>query len=149
MDSDNPYSPPRAAVADTDTVVPRPSRVTRAVVLLWVALPFMAAREILDLWSAAPEFIDQIPVLLATLIVAALMLVVWLVIVWGVAKGKRWARIACAVVFLVRIVSFIRFLPSGETTLEWTLYAVEFALVLAAVILLFTPPANAWFRPAV
>lgn len=64
----------------------------------------------------------------------------------SLAKGRRWSRIAVAIVALLQIVSIVRTALGGMPIYAAPVRFLDSVLLAATIILLFTPAANAWFR---
>jgi len=146
---ENPYHPPRADVFDIpveDTRIERPQHVFYAVALLWLNLVIQAV-GLAFMWHwfrvATPEF----------LIVTILTTAIWILnacLVAMIERGRNWARITYLVLFLLNA-------PLLVTSI-WLVYrysmisagsaGVQLLLQTAAQIMLFVPPAGAWFRGA-
>jgi hypothetical protein len=149
METNNPYAPPKTAVDDVSSGVapPRPPEVTRAVQLCWiaVALGFIAA-----IVRAVQMPIDGLSG--TTLIVmTALSWTVGLLIVWwilsSIGKGRNWARIVQLVLVIFGLLgSVMLFVTPALTVILYVCYAVQMALNVWGIVLLFSAPANAWFR---
>jgi len=145
----NPYAPPKASVADPVGAPPlvRPVVIRRAVQLLWIAFGIGLLGGIShagspgEPWSITLGFLAVYGAILAWLIVK-------------VARGRNWARITyliLAVLSDVDSVSSLRPLQGfygahpGVLALDLAGMVVEGA----GVLLLFTRPANAWFKARV
>jgi hypothetical protein len=149
----NRYAPPKAAVDDvTSGAQPeRPPQVTRAVRLLWLTLALSFAGSIVSMVFAPASEMPQ-SLLIGWLAVGWL---VGLLIAWwllsSLGKGKNWARIVQLVFFVFSVLSSTVMFATPEaaaavTPLAWLLYAIQMALNLWGIILLFSSVANSWFR---
>lgn len=67
----------------------------------------------------------------------------------AVAKGLNWARITLLVLFLLGLplIFFIRDLLLREGAASVAILFVQTIAQLVALVLLFRPASNAWFRP--
>jgi hypothetical protein len=76
----------------------------------------------------------------------ALLIIWW--ILSSIRKGKNWARIVQVVFFVLGILSVLMVLvmPQRISGIVWMVYAVQMSLNVWGMILLFSTPANAWFR---
>jgi len=145
----NPYRPPRGEVFDipeADERMERPRQVFIAVALLWVMLVVQAA-GLAFMWRLyrimPPEF----------LIFAGITTALWVLNAWIVAmieRGKNWARITYLVLFLLGapIVLFSLAYTLRTSPIAAGSSIVQMLLQIAALIMLFIPPAGAWFRGA-
>lgn len=66
----------------------------------------------------------------------------------AIAGGKNWARVLTAGMIVLGLPPTIAQLIAAEVGVRWVVVAALSVLQLAAVALLFTRAANAWFRPA-
>lgn len=150
MESKNPYAPPQAVVEDVSSGVepPRPAAVTRAVQLLWSAVVVSVVSGILN------AFLTETPGIPRGMYLGFIVFgwVVSFLIIWwiltSIAKGKNWARIVQLVLFVFGILGMLMVfaMPQEVPAAIWVLYAIQMALNLWGMILLFSGPANAWFR---
>lgn len=143
--SENPYAPPSSQVADIEgdtKSLERPRLVQVGIGLLAIDLLL----GVVSLFSnGAPN------VLLNVLILGLMGLITWLA--W---QGRNWARIVhlvvllLAVVFTTLAIMALRANPAlspGAGQFFFNAWSIAQNLLnLAGVILLFTPPANAWYR---
>jgi hypothetical protein len=147
MQSNNPYAPPTAVVADVALAapLPRPRVVTIAVVLLWTSILMgmpVAIWRISTVGAVAPvTFIGMF--LVAYGFVCALCF--WLF--GSVRKGKNWARIT----ILVMTALYIAMQPWGvPITLaaalpEAIVRIAQLLLWISASALLLAPASRAWY----
>ena len=150
MESKNPYAPPQAVVEDVSSGAepPRPAAVTRAVQLLWSAVVVSVVSGILN------AFLTETPGIPRGMYLGFIVFgwVVSFLIIWwiltSIAKGKNWARIVQLVLFVFGILGMLMVfaMPQEVPAAIWVLYAIQMALNLWGMILLFSGPANAWFR---
>jgi tryptophan-rich sensory protein len=69
-------------------------------------------------------------------------------LIWKVAKGRNWARITLLVFFLIGVLPFA-FTVRSELARSVSLAAVSIAQAVSqafSLMLVFTNPANEWFR---
>jgi hypothetical protein len=145
----NPYSAPKAVVADPKLVaVERPRVVTRAVALLWIS--FLAALVSSYLDVAFPEDAGADSVWIGIFVITTIWLAVVAWLIFKLARGRNWAR------FLYLILAVLSY---GLLAFAWQEFAADFrnepvkaavgvagmTMELVAMYLLFTKPANAWY----
>ena len=122
---------------------PRPARVSLALNLLWITIALGAFR----LWRGWAELTAAAPM---AIVVGTVVFVIGVLAVLLVFMGMRmnWARIVYLLLFIVG-------LPSGAKGIVHALDAdalvgaisiVQIALQIIALVLLFMPESNAWFR---
>jgi hypothetical protein len=150
MESKNPYAPPKAVVDDVSsgTEPSRPASVSRAMQLLWAAVAISFVSGILN------AYLTETPNVPKSMYVGFLLFgwVVGFLIVWwilsSIGKGKNWARIVQLVLFLFGIFGMLMVfaMPQKVSAVIWVLYAIQMGLNLWGMVLLFSAPANAWFR---
>lgn len=144
----NRYRPPKAHVADVSPareLPPQPTTVLIAVFLLSVKL---AIDVMVDL-SALPQQTEFARVPLAVslpLLGLAVLVFAWLI--WKINAARNWARIAYLALLVCGLLLFAaRFVGGiGEPVTLTVGKVIESLLPIAAMVLLFTPSANAWFR---
>jgi hypothetical protein len=144
---DNPYRAPNARVLDLQPVEergPRPAKVAIAVGLLWLTLLLQAA-ALTFLWRLFRLFSTEMYV------VAGVVTAIWALVAFFVAmieRGRNWARITYLVVFLLGLpFSAFSIATNYEQAPLLALSGIVQALLqLAAMVMLFAPPAGAWFR---
>jgi hypothetical protein len=145
-----PYAPPRAPVADVipGLPMPRPWQVRAALVLCWLIPVFTFPELADDLFTSVPGDAQETSffVFLAGFVIVAFALLGLLYML--LARGYRWARIVFAVFSLLDLISRVKSAPEGFAQ-AWYLGVLNIVVMLlsvAALCLLFTGPANAWFR---
>jgi hypothetical protein len=150
MEANNPYAPPKAAVDDVSsgTEPPRPPQVTRSVRLMWAAV---AVSFVSGIVNAKLTETPGIPKAMYVGFLITGWVVGFLIIWWilsSIAKGKNWARIVQLVLFLFGIFGMLMVfaMPQQVSGAIWALYAIQMGLNVWGMILLFSGPANAWFR---
>jgi hypothetical protein len=150
MEANNPYAPPKAVVGDVSgaTEPPRPATVTRAVQRLWAAVAVSFVSGILNAFLTDTPGVPR-GLYLGTLVVgwAVGFLIVWWILS-SIGKGKNWARIVQLVLFVFGILGMLMVfrMPQQVSAVIWAFYAVQMALNLWGMVLLFSAPSNAWFR---
>jgi len=111
--------------------------------MLWASLALGIVTSLLDrrfLGSvAAPGFTVGI-------LVVVFGLTAWLVV--KISAGRNWARITFLVLFLVGAVPYALNLVAmfDRSVLTGAVSAIQFALQLCALYLIFTGPGAGWFR---
>jgi hypothetical protein len=144
----NPYAAPAARVADADAVRPaeRPIQVTRAVWLLWTVLALGTVVNFIRPQGAVPMG------MLMAIVIWLLSTAIYVLFIVKIAAGRNWARI----VYLVLTLLGFLFIPVSwsvlvevmkSSVLYTVVYFLNTAISVYALYLLFTKPANAWFRP--
>lgn len=143
----NPYTPPEAPVADAPVAgLPRPRNVGVAVWLLWIHFVVnIAARVYATVSTSSGIGVVAGLVTLSIICVIAFGLAFW--IFGAIAKGRRWARVVGAVIVLIHVADIVGMALGGISLFGGLAYFAELSLQGVAVVLLFTPSANAWFRP--
>ena len=145
----NPYSPPIAPVADAALVpkMPRPWQVAVAVCLVWLSMLISAVGIAIE-----PSSLDigDVGLMIYALFAAAALGLFLLVIFASVciASGQRWARIIYSALVVLSLLDVYSHTAKVFAN-SWTLGAFDLlgtAVDVTTVILMFTPPANAWFR---
>ena len=89
--------------------------------------------------------------LLANAIGAPLIIAVWLWLAWTISRGRDAARFGFSSLFLLITMSMIISLAQGGTVYapaDFIANAVEWSIALAAVVLIFVPASNRYFRRA-
>ena len=143
----NPYRAPRADVDDlqpSDDSPPRPQHATTAVALLWITLVIQAA-GLAFLWRLFRLFN------LEMYIFAGVVTTIWVAtacIVAMIERGRNWARMTYAVLYVIGLPFFA--LSLMETWRISLIAAgsgiVQTLLQTAALLLLFARPSSEWFR---
>jgi hypothetical protein len=143
----NPYEAPKsrledAAAAADPALMPR--IVKSGLTLLWIAVTFDLLR-LPQLWSRlGPDHWMSAPVFSVVMIMV--LIGVWNIVMIGLQRN--WARILFAITFVPGTVFSLRTL--AETLHHWPIAGVTGLLQILvqsiALLLLFTPEANAWFR---
>jgi hypothetical protein len=144
--SSNPYSPPKAPVADaqpdTAAVQQQPTAVSTAVSMLWLALVVSIISSALRIKGATHQ--DAVNYGLWLLIANAAMSI-WLNL--KIAAGRNWARIVWMVWFLLGAAATVALFLTILKQYEWnTLARFQGLLQTTAFVLLLTPSAARWFK---
>jgi hypothetical protein len=147
MQSNNPYAPPTAAVADVALAapLPRPVVVTIACALLWASILIgmpVAAWRIMTLGSAPPATFIVMFLLTYSAILA---LCFW--VFGSLRKGKHWARITIFVLTAFYIVTQPLALPvtlAGPLP-EAIVKISQVLMWISASALLLAPASRAWY----
>ncbi len=147
--TENPYAPPTSRVADSTpgTTLERPPQVTTAVRLLWlaVAIGFVSGFIALSIIDSSVSVVFRVVTLLIGWLVG---LALFYAIFTAVANGRNWARILMLVFLLLRFAFAWLSFPAlfALSAVLGAMGVLQFAVSACAVFLLFTPPANAWYR---
>lgn len=149
--SHNPYAPPMSKVADfgSDMLAKRPQSMRIALSLFWMAL-------VLALPSAVMAFLQQIAArsdpppafyaLLVSVLALAFGLGAGVIVMLG--RARNWARIVYTALTGLGLVSTLSSFPEILTR-PWYSGPLEILVTVmnvAAVVLSYLPPSNAWFR---
>lgn len=151
--NDNPYAPPTAVVADPDSQpqsnLERPRKVELAVRLLWTGFGVSAAASFYTLFllpANAPLGViltmTMIGLVVAGAISYGLFTAAW--------RGRGWARWVIAglvVLGFIAVALMWTLLPHAQ--MLWVTrvsFVIRMTLYVIAVALLFSQPANDWYR---
>lgn len=148
----NRYHPPKAAVADispVDDATPIPMLANIGVGLLWLNFTFDLIGSAVQL----PEIVRTLRLQSTALLfgVLSMVAILTLLIAWlihMISRRRHWARVIYLVVFLI----CAPFVVIGTTqTFESSVaagvgVAIKTAIHSVALVLLFLPSSNAWFR---
>jgi hypothetical protein len=154
----NVFAPPTATVADpVETGEPRPQQVTWAMICIWTWLAAdigqaLSSMSILLINTALGSsfFLGAILIPLALEIGIPTAFSIW--INSSIARGRHWARVLVAVFVALGVVGALdggtfQGPFNGELALLVViLQAAKILLGIIAAVLLFTPPANRWFK---
>lgn len=148
--SHNPYTPPSAPIEDLEpAVLPTPWQVRAAVWLIWISLAITGVfyaigpedPELGELRDLGESFLLIIALTLAGLVIVMALLS------YFILRAHRWARIVYAVLVVLGLIGtfggLIDEFPSGW--LDGAMYLLSISVDVTSIVLLFTPPANAWF----
>jgi hypothetical protein len=151
-EANNPYLPPKAAVADPLVAAPktRPMAINIALILIGVRLLYTSIWLVMTLRST------DLPNASAILI-AVVSAGVSIALGFAVARGRNWARVVFLVLAAIALLSLLfalasrfgRGLAGVSTELSLSALAtmlVPLALLIAIVVLLYGP-GREWFRP--
>jgi hypothetical protein len=149
--TENPYSPPKAHVADvphsSSNNETRPTSVMWALRLLWTGLGLGMMNMAFATWRApglqlSLSFLAGVGV--AFCAVAALA--IWIIL--QIRAGRNWARILILVFCLLSVPSFITRLGPAlrNSILEGMMHMLVNGSYFLAVALLFLGSSSAWFR---
>ena len=117
----------------------KPKQVVKGIILLYIAFILSMITDWLDGIGVVP------------------FIVVFLFISFFISstnQGKKWARVVMLILVFFNLVLFssniVQLLNNSEkekfTNLVMVFYAVEIAVEIVALVLLFSKPANAWFN---
>jgi hypothetical protein len=123
----------------------KPQTVSLGVNLLWVSLAISVIASALDPTQIMHKS-QSIPVL--AVVVLLTLLAVMALLTYKISAGRNWARITFLVLFLFSVAPSLSVLPA---LLHVSLVAgitniLQSALQLIALVLVFTPSANPWFK---
>jgi hypothetical protein len=142
--NDNPYAAPIAPVAD---MVPaereKPTRVTHAVALLWIAyvLSVVHVGLALGYLSRLFDMRSFVPLQSASFLFYALL-------IYSISKGRNWARVTYLILMGVRVMTVTRMFPRDLQTSKLAVVVTVISLMCQCVALywLYTEPGRLWFR---
>ena len=143
----NPYSPPRAVVADFQpgaAAQVRPGTVNLAVRLLWIACGLGALFILFKPLTLRPGTSALWVRLISFLFFAPFA---WLN--FKIAARRNWARITFVVIAIVGTMFYL-IQPEKVIRLSWpdkVNFMVQTGLQLATFVLLLLPSARRWFKP--
>jgi hypothetical protein len=126
-------------------LVPRPRRVTQAVLLALAsfALALLTAVPLLPYAASIP-----FPWFVLAFTIAACVL--WLLLIRAIARGRNWARFVFAF-FCLTSIPRVALLVAAQPPFPSVILVMNVLLALLnvlAAMLLFTPSASAWFGTA-
>jgi hypothetical protein len=152
----NPYRPPGAAVADVPeaAALDRPRVIKLAIQMLWLAQVLSAVLGLVDLLETASEnaYFGVSAIAFGVGVTLSFLVSLW---IYGRAyAGRNWARIAIVVLQLLGFAILAwSFAWAFETEGGPSYSAVDIlgivassGLAVVALVLLFFPDANAWYR---
>ena len=150
--NDTRYAPPTAAVADQEPEarLERPPIVVLAVRMLWAGFAVSFVTAIYGLFNL-PDNVPKTIVVGATLLGLAISATVSFVVFSAAWRGRNWARwfIGSLIVLAIGGVALLwsRYPPVASIPWQTTAsFIVRMALYISAVMMLFSPVANAWYR---
>jgi len=142
--SRNPYSPPKAAVGDTDQEPLRvkPAAIRRAIVTLWTSFALNLFITALD-WRYQTSQVPPLVLILSQIF--GLGIAVWLF--WKIGVGRNWARIVYLVLLLVGLTAVVPEIMASAARAAHIagLKMIELGLDIASMVLVFGPGRD-WFR---
>lgn len=139
----NPYTPPKAAVADfvpPEVRESRPATVSWAVALLWLDLVLSVADLFLNWWWPA-NVLGEIGRVTTCVLFA---FNAW--VIYRISTGRNWARWVALVAVIFRISLSIPTVGRIFAASTDELDTVSNGLIAAALLLLFVSPGRLWFR---
>lgn len=123
----------------------KPQSVAIAVKLLWISYAMGLARVLMDFTAltAVASLAYVSFVMIFTFVVAGYL-------IFRIAAGENWARIAFLVMLIIGLIpTFPQIINEWSTTpLMAMLSIIQLAIQAYAMFLLFTPPGNSWFSKA-
>ena len=150
MTTHNPYSPPAAQVADASVpAVQRPWQMKVAVRLLWASIVIGLVGIGFEP-ATISSTIEKLPLFGVVVVLSAMvvMFAMIAVVIVCIARGHRWARIVYSALVALNFIGIYGGVTSSFA-ISWyygALYLLGIAVDLTSVILMFSPPANRWFR---
>ena len=85
-------------------------------------------------------------VLVGGVVIGLIAAAVQLLIAWFMRKGRNWARIVLTVLGVLGVFAGLFSLPSQSGS-QLGLSAIHLLVLAGAVVAMYLPAANAWFRP--
>lgn len=160
----NVYAPPAAAVSDPVEIREKPPwTVVWARILVWVSLAISVGELGIAQVASVVNSPAFLPIAILSIILSPIgirsIVVAWLNIRMG--QARNWARITLLIVFVLGFIYVatqwqlsavfewrnLTRTVMGKTTATWLLLIIAQALLeVGALVLLFTPRANRWFR---
>jgi hypothetical protein len=135
------YAPPKAPVADPAPSVtpPMPSQVRVAVYLLYAQIALVMVSTFAVLQKTLP-FYGQLS--------GVGTVAIWALVPYFISKASRLARVILVVLVLLAVAgtAVTLSLHLHVSTIPRSISWIAFALRVIATGLLFTKPANAWFK---
>jgi hypothetical protein len=122
----------------------KPVQVKAAVILLWLTLGVGLIRSATNLQALHLQGYALFGVALIFSISVSLV-GLW---TYRISRGGRWARLTYGLMVTMGVLGYLLgFVKSPPAVhLNFLLLAFQSVLQMSAVVLLFTPPANRWFR---
>lgn len=140
QEADSNYAPPKAVVTDLGPRVrppmPRVVRVAVILVCAYMAAGIVSGIKVYQMYGP--------PALLGAILVAALFILV----AYFITRASRVARIAFLVIVLWSVASnaYLLSQPNHSFLIPLPAYLAGMICRLGALCLLYTKPANSWFR---
>jgi len=149
--NENRYAPPTAPVGELEPAgLTRPQYVKLGCWILWVELLVGLPRFFTQMVNPPPGVESGIPhvIYMVAMIIALgiMLLLAWFTyMAWD---GRNWARIVHLVLASLAVLFSFWGAPKAfeQSTFDGVMYVVQTAMSIAGVILLFSPPANAWYK---
>jgi hypothetical protein len=128
---------------ETTASVVRPLVVTRAVQLIALSLLLGMARAIFDVTHQVSGL-----TLFFALMILLIVMTVFFFLAFMIGMGRNWARIVLLILIIIGLpVSIPGYLQELRVSLwHGVVSFVVATLQVIAIVLLFTKPANAWFK---
>ena len=130
----------------------RPVRVSRAILLLYLAVGIGAVRVILGFFTPGFFRISSAGTVIGLLLLTATLSAIECFVIYKIGSGRNWARIVfllhsvVAVPYLTpRILAAVATLPVINV-LGGVLGIFQVAAAMVALVMVFQPGSNAWFR---
>jgi hypothetical protein len=147
----NPYSPPSAPteLKEAPAVLPSPWQVRAAVWLIWISLAMSLGVYALEpMTPDLEEALEEEFVLVFAGIFAVVTLGLMALLSYFILRAHRWARIVYSALVVLSLTGAVAEVPEtfAQSWYYGVLYLLTIAIDVATVVLLFTPPANEWFR---
>ena len=134
----------------------RPKQVVTAIYLLYISLVIGLVSGLINIFSGNIEATvaaqggaaQATPGRISQVIMLVIILVIMWLIYFCISKRQNWARILFLVLYVLGAVAWVFSLKQMAATsvLMLILSCINMALGLMALILLFTPNGNQWFR---
>ena len=145
----NPYAVPVATVADVSKeIVTKPGPVRIAIILCWISMALGLPDVIDQAFFKGGSAMERVAHLVGMALFFVPMFTLVIVLIVCMSRGHRWARIGYALLTAFGVLLTINFV-SDTFARAWyfgVLSVVGTAIDLATVALLFTAPANAFYR---
>ena len=129
---------------NTETLPPKqkPKPVAVAVTLLWVSYAMGLARGLMDF--SALTAVASLPYVMFVMFFTFVLIAY---LIYRIAAGENWARIAFLVMLILGLIPTLPQLIKEWSTAPFAaiLSALQLAIQAYALFLLFTPPGNSWF----
>jgi uncharacterized membrane protein len=151
--SHDPYSPPASSVADPDAAatLARPIQTTLGVHVLWVVLTLNLLGTVISVLRQG-EALGHAEIAAAAVTISLVMVAVvfgllfWFL--WAAGKGKNWARITLTALIAIGVllVAYKLAFNFRAAPVESTFATVAVLAQVIALVLLYRPESNAWYR---
>jgi Ca2+/H+ antiporter len=151
--NDNRYAAPAAAVADLDeaAITDRPNNVVIAVYLLWFQLAIGIPGMVYQVLNPSTEVAAgamRTALFVTTSLIVIGSVALYAFLNWKCWQGRNWARIVHLIFLILGLVMIFWALRATftQSRIQGVVYIVQMMLNVAAVVLLFTRPASAWYK---